>query len=218
MVSPRHQPQTSVATLSDDERELPTDRRLLLAAERLFAATGMHAVSLRSINAAAATNVAALHYHFGSKEALVNAVIRQRSREIHQRRSALLAALEATETITARTLAEAFALPVAEMGRSGARAWIRLVANIIDEGGPTLDVVTEGFFDHGTRFRALTEKLHPDWHAAAVVFRLSQAMALTFRVLGNIDGVRATVTAGGIQLDDEEVIAELVDLLTALLR
>ena len=52
---------------------MPTERRLLLAAERLFAEHGIAAVSLRAIMAAAGANVASVHYHFGSKATLVEA-------------------------------------------------------------------------------------------------------------------------------------------------
>lgn len=200
--------------VSDDERELPTERRLLLAAERLFADKGVDAVSLRAINTAAGTNVASLHYHYGSKDALLTALIRERSREIRSRRARLLETLETADTVTARGLAEAFAIPVADLAAAGGDAWIRFIANMISTGHPALDLVTQGFFDHGTRFRTLVEKLHPEWSDGTVVFRLSQAMALTFRVLGNIDAVRATMAAGGIRADADEVLRELVDLLT----
>ena len=47
---------------------------LLTVAERLFAERGVDAVSLRAVMAEAGTNVAAIHYHFGSKEALIQAL------------------------------------------------------------------------------------------------------------------------------------------------
>jgi AcrR family transcriptional regulator len=197
------------------ERALPTERRLLLAAERLFAEKGVDAVSLRAINAAADTNVASLHYHFGSKDALVVALISGRSREIHDRRERLLADLEAADAVTARGLAEAFAVPVAELAAAGGAAWVRFIANLISTGHPALDVVTEGFFDHGTRFRALVERLHPNWPARTVVFRLSQAMSLTFRVLADVDTIRSSVAVGGVDMGRDEVVSELLDLLTA---
>lgn len=206
-----------MSTLRDDEHGLPTERRLLLAAERLFAEKGIDAVSLRAINAAAGTNVASLHYHYGSKDALVRALIQARSREIHARRASLLEQLEAADAVTAHDLAEAFAIPVAEIVAAGADAWVRFIANMISTGHPALDVVTQGFFDHGRRFHQLVEKLHPDWSRGTAVFRLSQAMSLTFRVLGNVDAVRATVAAGGIDMSHDEVVAELVDLLTVTL-
>ncbi|MEU8139520.1 TetR/AcrR family transcriptional regulator [Streptodolium elevatio] len=55
-----------------------TRARLLAEAERLFLAQGYEKVSVRAVNAAAGMNPAAVHYHFGSKEALVVALLQQR--------------------------------------------------------------------------------------------------------------------------------------------
>ncbi|MGC7299776.1 TetR family transcriptional regulator, partial [Mycobacteroides abscessus subsp. massiliense] len=67
-----------------------TDQRLLNAAERLFAERGVDAVSLRAIMAAAGTNVASVHYHFGSKERLIEALLDRYLDQIEKRRFALL--------------------------------------------------------------------------------------------------------------------------------
>jgi AcrR family transcriptional regulator len=66
----------------------PTARdRLIDSAEKLFAERGIGAVSLRQINLAAGQrNVAATHYHFGSKEGLIEAVIERRMEGINARR------------------------------------------------------------------------------------------------------------------------------------
>ena len=55
-----------------------TRHRLLAAAERLLLSEPYDEVSVRAICAAAGTNPAAVHYHFGSKEALVGALIEDR--------------------------------------------------------------------------------------------------------------------------------------------
>lgn len=52
--------------------------RLLDAAERLFLVSGCDAVSVRAINAAAGMNPAAVHYHFGSREQLIEALLESR--------------------------------------------------------------------------------------------------------------------------------------------
>ena len=53
-----------------------TRQQLLLAALRLFAENGIHAVSLRSINqAAGARNSGAVHYHFENKTGLLLALV-----------------------------------------------------------------------------------------------------------------------------------------------
>jgi AcrR family transcriptional regulator len=55
-----------------------TRERILTAAERLFAERGITSTSMRALTAAAEVNLAAVHYHFGSKEALLDAVIERR--------------------------------------------------------------------------------------------------------------------------------------------
>lgn len=64
-----------------------TRLRLILAAEKLFGDKGIHGVTLKEINGAAGQrNESALHYHFGSKPALVQAIMAHRARDIDMRR------------------------------------------------------------------------------------------------------------------------------------
>lgn len=55
-----------------------TRDRLLATAERLLLDTGYDSVSVRAICTAAGLNPAAVHYHFGSKDALVAAMLEDR--------------------------------------------------------------------------------------------------------------------------------------------
>ncbi len=55
-----------------------TKERILDAAEDLFAHKGFAGTSLRSLTKAAHVNLAAVNYHFGSKEALIEKVIKRR--------------------------------------------------------------------------------------------------------------------------------------------
>ena len=63
-----------------------TKDRILGAAEELFAQHGFAATSLRQVTGLAAVNIAAVNYHFGSKENLVNEVFRRRMDEMTARR------------------------------------------------------------------------------------------------------------------------------------
>jgi AcrR family transcriptional regulator len=56
-----------------------TKERILDTAERLFAERGYSATSLRAIIAEADVNLASVHYHFDSKEALLEAVFLRRA-------------------------------------------------------------------------------------------------------------------------------------------
>jgi AcrR family transcriptional regulator len=72
-------------------RELDdTPARLVAAAERLFASGGEDSTSLRAIARAALANTAAVHYHFGGRDALLRAVLDRHLGPLHSRRLALL--------------------------------------------------------------------------------------------------------------------------------
>ena len=51
-----------------------TKERIRVVAEKLFAQNGFHNTSLRTITSAAKVNLAAVNYHYGSKEALLEAI------------------------------------------------------------------------------------------------------------------------------------------------
>ena len=55
-----------------------TKTRILDAAEALFTEHGYEATSMRQLTAAAGANLAAVNYHFGSKEELFQAVLTRR--------------------------------------------------------------------------------------------------------------------------------------------
>jgi AcrR family transcriptional regulator len=72
------------------ETEASTPERILLAAERLFSERAIGDVSLREITAAAGVNSAAAHYHFGSKDAVLDELFALRARPIAEQRERLL--------------------------------------------------------------------------------------------------------------------------------
>lgn len=69
-----------------------TKDRILAAAEELFAQNGFAGTSLRQVTSRADVNIAAVNYHFGSKENLVNEVFRRRMDEMTEQRLARLKA------------------------------------------------------------------------------------------------------------------------------
>lgn len=203
--------------VAGDELAMPTERRLILAAERLFAERGIDAVSLRAVNAAAGTNVASANYHFGTKDALVEALIQERSGAVATLRATLLDDLEAAGPLTARGLAEAFVTPVAQMALSDGHTWVRFIAGILGSGHPALAVVTGAFTEQAVRLTGLLERICPEASRENVRFRLAQAMNLTFRVLGDVDGVQDTLALSGVELSPEQVVEQLLDVVTAIL-
>jgi AcrR family transcriptional regulator len=72
------------------DAEASTPQRILQAAERLFSERSIGDVSLREITAAAGVNSAAAHYHFGSKDAVLDELFALRARPIAEQREQLL--------------------------------------------------------------------------------------------------------------------------------
>jgi AcrR family transcriptional regulator len=90
----------------------PTRERILDEAERLFAQKGYNAVSVREITTAAGAHVAAVNYHFSSKENLYLEVFRSRwlarAAKVRQPLEELAKQESVTLEQVVRTLAQAF--------------------------------------------------------------------------------------------------------------
>ncbi len=77
-----------------DEPKQDTKERILDAAEQLFAEFGFSGTSLRAVTSSAGVNLAAVNYHFGSKEALLHAVLGRRIAPVNEERLKWLERLE----------------------------------------------------------------------------------------------------------------------------
>lgn len=103
-----------------------TKDRILDAAEVLFADLGFEATSLRTITQIAGVNLAAVNYHFQSKEALLLAVLGRRADEVNRRRLELLDRAEAKGDATVEEILEALFRPVLESGPNLPRLLVRI--------------------------------------------------------------------------------------------
>ena len=91
--------------------ESDTRERLLDAAEKLFSENGIGATSLRAITAEAKANLASIHYHFGSKQALLLEVFSRRIAPVNAQRLELLDSAEGEGPIDLDTIVKAFVSP-----------------------------------------------------------------------------------------------------------
>src|ERR1035438_432029 len=67
-----------------------TQGKILDTAERLFGQQGYAGTSLRQIIAEAGVNLAAIHYHFGTKEELLDHLVMRKAGPVNAQRLALL--------------------------------------------------------------------------------------------------------------------------------
>src|SRR5208283_4018233 len=91
-----------------------TKQKILDTAERLFGDQGYAGTSLRHIIAEAGVNLAAIHYHFGSKEELLHRLIVRKAAPVNEERLALLDRYEAeagSGSVPVEKLLQAFLKP-----------------------------------------------------------------------------------------------------------
>ena len=112
-----------------------TKDRILGAAEELFAQHGFGGTSLRQVTSRADVNIAAVNYHFGSKENLVNEVFRRRMDGMSEVRLARLAQAQAAHPGELEPILAAFVEPALALAqdRNGGGAFIRVIARAYAE-------------------------------------------------------------------------------------
>jgi AcrR family transcriptional regulator len=164
-----------------------TKERILSAAEALFAQYGFAGTSLRQVTSRADVNLAAVNYHFGSKDNLVNEVFRRRMDEMSQARlEALATARDAgegrLEAVLAAFIEPALALT---LDRQGGSAFVRVLARAYAEKNERLRKFLSDNYGHVLRefSRALAEcvpalsKEQLYWRLDFIAGALTYAMA-----------------------------------------
>ena len=196
--------------------------RLLDCAEELFAAHGVEGVSLRAINAGAGLSPAALHYHFGSKEALVEALLERRMALLMARRGELLDALEHDAgTPHCRGLVHALVAPLAELlareGESG-RRYLRLLSRLVADRNVDERFVVARFGRGIERLEPLLQRALPDLPIPVVRLRLALVIELMLRSLAQWDTLAGTWRGDQPPLSLDAFVASLLDVLTGALE
>ena len=133
-------------------RGTDTKERILRAAESIFGRHGYAGTTLRAVTAEADVNLASANYHFGSKEALVMEMLRQRVAPINQERLRLLEEAKQKANgspISLEEILEALIMPLggAARGPEGPDlSFLQLVGRAFSEPAEFLRRVHETFF------------------------------------------------------------------------
>lgn len=195
-----------------------TRDRILDAAERLFAAHGFDGTSLRQITEAAEVNLAAVNYHFGSKEELYTQVFIRRIVPINTRRMEMLdTAVKAAGkgSVPVRSIFESFARPVFEMA-DRAPDFLRLLGRNVGAPPAFMAPVMEAQFRPLiTRYVGLLQQALPHLTPKAVFWRMHFMVGATLHCASHhftIDQM-----SGGLchTHDVEEMLQHLSDFAVA---
>ncbi len=183
-----------------------TREALLRAGERLFARDGIHRARIKDLNELAGQrNVSALHYHFGSREGLLRAIVERHVSRVDSGRAKLLR--QAPEKADVRELMRIVIAPLAdELQTPSGRDYLRIVPQILesDVSPPALLQTMQRAEQH---LQSLAERTRKE--------RLSAMI----RAMTALLEARASQLERGQQpyLDDREFVNNLVDMATGML-
>jgi AcrR family transcriptional regulator len=167
-----------------------TRDRIIEAAERLFAARGIHGVSLREItHAAGQRNNTALQYHFGDRTGVLRAIAERHLANLNARQDELYEQMRGRRPRwSVRDQVDLLVRPTAEYIAAGpsARAWLRLAAQLAGAPGQraedTAAVVSRSAIEVGT---ALVERVAADLGEALAVERVRIASEAVLHVIAD---------------------------------
>ena len=175
-----------------------TKQRILGAAEALFARHGFAGASLRQVTAAANVNLAAVNYHFGSKENLINEVFRRRLDDLNTERLKALADAQLKPDFDLTDALAAFVRPALAVSADvqGGAAFVRVLARAYAEHNERLRKFLHDNYGHVLKeFATVFSKLLPHldkqelyWRLDIVSGALTYAMA-DFGVIKRRTGV-----------------------------
>jgi AcrR family transcriptional regulator len=153
-----------------------TRKRILKHAERLFAKKGIDAVSIRDITDAAGVNSAAIHYHFGSKSGLIEALLERWAGELVERRGKLLDRIEAQPKVALRDVVDVLVWPMIELGgaRRGGGGYVGFLAAVMNHP-EYIPLMNQLYEPDISRTLALLEQVTP--HLSSDVRMLRWAIA-----------------------------------------
>lgn len=200
-----------------------TRKRLLEATEWLFIEGGYEAMSLRHITARAGANLAAVNYHFGSKEALVQELLSQRLDRLNRERLQLLSASEGLrpEGLDARAVLAMLFVPAFRLshGSASGPAFMRLLGRVYSDPSPFIQNYLQQHYRSisGRFFEAFARAL-PELPRGELGLRLHFALKALSGMLAGEDMQQLIASISkGQTINDAELLARLISLVSPIL-
>lgn len=193
-----------------------TRDRVLAQAEGLFAERGFKQTTLRDITQAAKVNLAAVNYYFGSKEALLRAIIATRVGPINRERLSLLKAARdeaAPGPVPLEAIFRAFLVPMfTEAEQSVKSRMVRVVAHAMrDVPGFADEIFTNHFQEIHRAFTAALHLALPSIPPGEMAWRFHFAIKLTVAVA--VNDLKPPAQIGICVEDPDSAIPRLVEFI-----
>jgi len=210
-------------TLRSVKPQHETRRRILDAAEELFMQHGFEGASMRLLTSKAGVNLAAINYHFGSKDALIEAVFQRRLDPMNSARLAELDRLEKEAgdvPLTPEAIIRAFvsvSLAMIEDGKNGGRNFVRLLGRTYTEPAkPIRNLIGRMYAPTMERFKAAFTRALPEVPSGELHWRMHFMFGTLSYTLAATDTVQLIAGFKPEDRHDSRALQErLVQFLTA---
>ncbi len=194
--------------MADARPQADTRERILDAAEHLFMTHGYDGTSMRQITGEASVNLAAVNYHFGSKESLMQEVFRRRLDGLNEERMVALDRLEAeagAQAVKPSLIVDAFfgtLLRMAEDESRGGMTFLRLLGRTLTEPSEFIRAfLAHEYKEVMDRYKEALFRALPEVPKAEIVWRFHFMLGATSYAIAGTDALRL-VTDWQIEAED----------------
>ena len=202
--------------------KIDTKIRILDAAEQLFADRGASGTSIRKVTSRAKVNLAAVHYHFGSKDSVLEAVVSRRLIPLTTERLTLLEEYERQSkdgVVALDKIIEALIGPALRLSRNpekGGAHFMRLLGRLVMEPDDKIQgLLTEHFKTSLDKFMPALQRALPNLEPIDFFWRVHYLVGAMVHTMA--DSERIKTISGGVcdPNDTEGNIKRLVSFLVA---
>ena len=177
----------------------PTKQKILDTSERLFAQKGFAATSMRQIISKAGVNLAAIHYHFGSKEELLDELVERKAGPVNAERLALLDAAKKAgngRPLKVDEILDALLRPMATAASQNDQ-FVKLMGRLFAEGLMP-HVARKHFHEVMKQFMAALREVLPDLPEQEFLWRVHFMMgAMSHTMCGPPDSLQLLGVSAG---------------------
>ncbi len=205
--------------------EIDTRQRILDAAESLFMEHGFEATTLRRITGHAGVNLAAVNYHFGSKEALIQELFRRRLTWLNEQRLAALDRLEADAggaPVKPSRILEAFfgvAVTMAADRAGGGHTFMRLLGRTYTEPSAFVrSFLAEEYSEAISRFKRALVRALPGVPSDEIFWRFHFMLGAMAYAISGADALNIIAEKPLDESDGGALYARLMSFLIGGLR
>jgi AcrR family transcriptional regulator len=201
--------------LAMDALSQDTKSRILDAAEALFTEHGYEATSLRQLTTAAGVNLAAVNYHFGTKEELFQAVLTRRLDPMNQERIDILARYEREaggQPLTCERILSAMLIPALKLARDekrGGKDFLRVLGRAYADPAPFIrNFLSAQYAEMIGRFKEAFQKALPHLTKQELTWRLHFVMGALSYTLAGTDALRLMAQVIPQEKDNDELLLQ----------